>query len=197
MKLAEAGFDIVVLEEGPDIPLKTGHGGPCHKRGLLRERESLMHRLLYQEGAGRTTQDGGILVLQGRCLGGGTAVNWSACLPLPTSLFNGGSKTTACRLRALDFVPTFRKLSITSTFITTFATTPRRAGLSKAATSSDLQYKNLRINTHKCRECGSCGTGCPYDSKAASLNGSPTRPAWDKRSPCSRRRCIPMPTPGT
>ena len=79
MKLAEAGFDIVVLEEGPDIPLKTGHGGHCHKRGLLRERESLMHRLLYQEGAGRTTQDRGILVLQGRCLGGGTAVNWSAC----------------------------------------------------------------------------------------------------------------------
>ena len=48
---------------------------------MLNEREAEMYKLLYQEGATRLTKNGGVKVLQGRCLGGGTAVNWSACLP--------------------------------------------------------------------------------------------------------------------
>ena len=29
----------------------------------------------------------------------------------------------------------------------------------------DLPHENLPNNTDKCRECGSCGVGCPYDRK--------------------------------
>ena len=81
LKLSEAGFDVLVLEEGPNIPKEQGHGGPAHVRKMLNEREGDMYRTLYQEGGSRLTKDGGIKVMQGRCLGGGTTVNWSACLP--------------------------------------------------------------------------------------------------------------------
>lgn len=80
LKLAEAGFDVLVLEEGPNIPKEKGPA-PGQERKMLNEREAEMYKLLYQEGATRLTKNGGIKVLQGRCLGGGTAVNWSACLP--------------------------------------------------------------------------------------------------------------------
>jgi choline dehydrogenase-like flavoprotein len=29
----------------------------------------------------------------------------------------------------------------------------------------DIPHENLPNNTHNCRECGSCGVGCPYDRK--------------------------------
>src|SRR5215207_2155665 len=80
LKLAEAGFDVIVLEEGPNIPKEKGPA-PGQERKLLNERESLMYKLLYQEGGTRMTANGGVKIMQGRCLGGGTAVNWSACLP--------------------------------------------------------------------------------------------------------------------
>ena len=80
LKLAEAGFNVLVLEEGPNIPEVAGPA-PGQKRKMLNEREVDMYKLLYQEGATRLTKNGGVKVLQGRCLGGGTAVNWSACLP--------------------------------------------------------------------------------------------------------------------
>ena len=80
LKLVEAGFDVLVLEEGPNIP-KVDGPAPAQKRKMLNEREVDMYKLLYQEGATRLTKNGGVKVLQGRCLGGGTAVNWSACLP--------------------------------------------------------------------------------------------------------------------
>ena len=80
LKLAEAGFDVLVLEEGPNIPEEEGPA-PGQKRKMLNEREVDMYKLLYQEGATRLTKNGGVKILQGRCLGGGTAVNWSACLP--------------------------------------------------------------------------------------------------------------------
>ncbi len=39
LKLSEAGFDVVVLEEGPNIPKGQGHGGASHVRPTFTERE--------------------------------------------------------------------------------------------------------------------------------------------------------------
>src|SRR4030095_12489751 len=70
LKLSEAGFDVLVLEEGPNIPEDPGPA-QGQKRKMLNERESEMYKLLYQEGATRLTKNRGVKVLQGRCLGGG------------------------------------------------------------------------------------------------------------------------------
>lgn len=187
LKLAEAGFDTVVLEEGPDIPFKQGHGGPCHTRETLKERESLMYRLLYQEGAGRLTSDSSTLILQGRCLGGGTAVNWSACLPPPDWTLDRwrndyGLPFTPGNLRPfIQEVASYLHIHSNTRYNTS------ACRMIQGCKQLGYPYKNLPNNTKDCRECGSCGTGCPYDRKqsgfvkwipdAAGLTATPTQPA--------------------
>src|SRR5215218_1479544 len=57
LKLTEAGFNVLVLEEGPNIPHEPGPA-PGQQRKMLNEREGEMYKLLYQEGAARLTKNG-------------------------------------------------------------------------------------------------------------------------------------------
>src|SRR5690554_7182948 len=43
---------------------------------------------LYQEGMSRTTKDGAIAILQGRCVGGSTTVNWTSSFRTPDATLN-------------------------------------------------------------------------------------------------------------
>ena len=164
LKLAEAGFDVFVLGEGPNIPKGQGHGGPSHVRPTLSEREIEMYKLLYQEGGVRLTKNGGVKIMQGRCLGGGTAVNWSACLPprLETLVEwqERGLPFTRQNLdpylrEVVNYLPIVRNDK--------YNTSARKFIMGCDALG--IPHDNLPNNTHKCRECGSCGVGCPYDRK--------------------------------
>ena len=67
--LSAAGLDVLIVEEGP---LKSSTD--------FRQLESEAYPSLYQESAGRQTADKAITILQGRCVGGSTTVNWTmAC----------------------------------------------------------------------------------------------------------------------
>jgi choline dehydrogenase-like flavoprotein len=164
LKLAEAGFDVIVVEEGPNIPKQQGHGGPSHVRKTLNEREAEMYKLLYQEGATRLTKNGGVKVLQGRCLGGGTAVNWSACLPPRLETLDEWQK------RGLPFTrqnldPYLREVV---NYLPVVRNDKYNTSARKFIEGCDhlgIPHDNLPNNTHNCRECGSCGVGCPYDRK--------------------------------
>ena len=184
--LAQAGFDVLVLEEGPNIPRGRGGGGECHVRPALVERESVMYRRLYQEGAGRLTKDGGILVLQGRCLGGGTAVNWSACLPPPERTLEVWESDY--KLDDLTWENLQPLLLEVAGYLNVHSDTRYNSSarvLMDGCQGADCSYQNLPNNTSCCRECGSCGTGCPYDRKlsgfvkwlhdAANVSGTPAR----------------------
>jgi len=164
LKLAEAGFDVLVLEEGPNIPKEQGHGGASHVRKMLNEREGDMYKLLYQEGATRLTKNGGIKVLQGRCLGGGTAVNWSACLPPRKETLQEWQK------RGLPFTrenldPYLREVVNYLPIVRNDRYNTSARMFIKGCGHLGIPHDNLPNNTHKCRECGSCGVGCPYDRK--------------------------------
>ena len=76
--LTQAGLDVVIVEEGP---LKTSSD--------FRQLESEAYPSLYQESLGRKTADKAITILQGRCVGGSTTVNWTSSFrtPLATNLF--------------------------------------------------------------------------------------------------------------
>src|SRR4030095_16411034 len=69
---ARAGLNVVLIEEGP---LRTSSD--------FRMRESEAYPELYQESAARKTKDKAINILQGRCVGGGTTVNWTSCFRTP------------------------------------------------------------------------------------------------------------------
>lgn len=165
LKLAEAGFDVLVLEEGPNIPPGRGHGGESHVRPTLIEHESEMYKTLYQEGGGRTTSDGNIKVLQGRCLGGGTAVNWAACLPPPSFTLDHWRQRFGLPFTRENLHPylveVVNYLNIHQYDRYNVSAQALREGCKKLGYS----WKNVPNNTRECRECGSCGVGCPYDRK--------------------------------
>jgi choline dehydrogenase-like flavoprotein len=68
--LAQAGLAVIMVEEGP---LATAAD--------FRMRESEAYPTLYQESAARKTRDKAIGILQGRCVGGSTTVNWTSSFP--------------------------------------------------------------------------------------------------------------------
>ena len=71
-ELAEAGFDVLILEKGPYF-----HGSD------FTQREVDMLGSLYDARGALSTQDGGIGILAGSCLGGGTTVNWAGAFRTP------------------------------------------------------------------------------------------------------------------
>ena len=79
--LAAAGLDVVLIEEGPLRSSSDFH--------ML---EAEAYPQLYQESAARKTLDKAITVLQGRCVGGSTTVNWTSSFRTPqaTSLESWG-----------------------------------------------------------------------------------------------------------
>jgi len=73
--LAEAGHEVLVLEEGAHIP-----------RSGMTQREEQMYPLLYRDGGNQMTDDSSISVLQGRVLGGSTVVNMADVVPVPDAV---------------------------------------------------------------------------------------------------------------
>ena len=71
-ELAQAGYDVLVLEKGPYF-----HGSD------FTQREVDMLSKLYDAKGTLSTQDGGIDILAGSCLGGGTTVNWAGAFRTP------------------------------------------------------------------------------------------------------------------
>jgi choline dehydrogenase-like flavoprotein len=71
-ELAQAGLDVLVLEKGPYFD------GPD-----FTQREADMLGQLYEARGALSTQDGGLNLLAGACLGGGTTVNWAGAFRTP------------------------------------------------------------------------------------------------------------------
>ena len=70
--LAEAGKKVIVLEEG----------GYFTSSGFDMTEETA-YQNLYRQRAGQATDDLAVTVLQGRCVGGSSAVNWTTSLRTP------------------------------------------------------------------------------------------------------------------
>lgn len=70
--LAEAGHEVLLLEEGAQV-----------KGAQMTQREEQMLPLLYRDGGNQFSADGGVAVLQGRVLGGSTVVNMADVVPIP------------------------------------------------------------------------------------------------------------------
>lgn len=169
LKLAEAGFDVLVLEEGPNIPKGQGHGGPSHVRPTFTEREFDMYKMLYQEGGGRLSSNGAIKIMQGRCLGGGTTVNWSACLPPPVFTLNHWRNNSGTHFTRENLLPYMTEVVNFLGINNNDRYNTSAQALIRGCTALGYRWSNLPNNTRKCRECGDCGVGCPYDRKQSGI----------------------------
>src|SRR6187549_3841009 len=70
--LSKAGLKVIIVEEGP---LRSSTD--------FNQQEAVAYPSLYQESAARKTADKAINILQGRCVGGSTTVNWTSSFRTP------------------------------------------------------------------------------------------------------------------
>jgi choline dehydrogenase-like flavoprotein len=158
--LALAGLKVVVLEEGP---LKTS--------GDFQMRESEAYPDLYQDSAARKTRDKAINILQGRCVGGGTTVNWTSSFrtPPPTLAFwrrEYGLEGFGVDDLAPWFAQMEARLSIGPWEV---APNANNEALARGAKRIGISASSIRRNVVGCWNLGYCGMGCPINAKQSML----------------------------
>ncbi len=158
--LARAGLKVVVVEEGP---LKTSTD--------FRMRESDAYPQLYQESAARKTKDKAINILQGRCVGGSTTVNWTSSFRTPATTLAHWQRAFGLKeLSAGAMAPWFdavdRRLNIRYWDV---SPNENNALLRQAGWSLGVPIAPMRRNVKGCWNLGYCGVGCPTNAKQSML----------------------------
>jgi choline dehydrogenase-like flavoprotein len=158
--LAQAGLKLVIVEEGP---LKSSRD--------FRQLESDAYSTLYQDAAARKTADKAINILQGRCVGGSTTVNWTSSFRTPSATLAywrehfGLTELTDDALSPW-FHAAERRLSIGP-----WLAPPNENNelLRRGALKLGIPAAAILRNVKGCWNLGSCGLGCPTNAKQSML----------------------------
>jgi len=159
--LVRAGLRVVIVEEGPLLTSTD-----------FKQQESQAYPSLYQESAARKTADKAINILQGRCVGGSTTVNWTSSFRTPAATLGYWQKHFALdedfgvQALAPYFEQAERRLSITP-----WLTPPNENNdlLRRGADKLGIRAQAISRNVKGCWNLGSCGLGCPTNAKQSML----------------------------
>ena len=158
--LVDAGLRVLLVEEGP-----------LRSSADFRMREADAYRDLYQESAARKTADKAINILQGRCVGGGTTVNWTSSFRTPADTLahwtsaHGWPTDLAAELDPW-FARIEQRLSMAPWPV---APNANNAALARGAHALGLHHDVIRRNVKGCWNLGYCGMGCPTNAKQSML----------------------------
>ncbi len=158
--LVKAGLDVVLIEEGP---LRTSSD--------FNQRESEAYAALYQDGAGRRTADGAMTILQGRCVGGTTVINWTSSFRTPAQTLSywqsefGLNDFTEAAM-APWFAQAETRLNMARWEV---PANPNNEVLRTGARKLGIQVDVIPRNVKGCWNLGSCGMGCPTNAKQSML----------------------------
>jgi choline dehydrogenase-like flavoprotein len=158
--LAEAGLAVILVEEGP---LATSRE--------FRMRESEAFPTLYQESAARKTKDKAIGILQGRCVGGGTTVNWTSSFRTPESTLAYWHRTYGLEgFAPADLASWFARME-SRLGIALWDAPPNanNEALARGAAKLGIRSETIRRNVRGCWNLGYCGMGCPVNAKLSML----------------------------
>jgi len=160
-ELAEAGRDVVLLEQG-------GH----YTKEDFTQREDEMMPLLYEDMGQRATTDQSILILQGRNIGGSTVHNLCYCFRTPAPILEKWRREDGLRAMSFeDMRPSFERVErmlkvkpIQPSQVNTLNDKIRQ-GCEK------LGYHGFVTNHNRenCTLSGFCLLGCPFDAKQSML----------------------------
>ena len=158
--LAKAGLKVVVLEEGP-----------LKRSADFRMREAEAYPQLYQDSAARKTRDKAINILQGRCVGGGTTVNWTSSFRTPPATLDWWHREFGLTGFAVDdlapwFAQMEERLSIGPWQV---APNANNEALARGARRIGITASAIRRNVIGCWNLGYCGMGCPTNAKQSML----------------------------
>jgi choline dehydrogenase-like flavoprotein len=158
--LSAAGLAVIVVEEGP---LRT--------RRDFRMIEAEAYPDLYQESAARKTADKAINILQGRCVGGGTTVNWTSSFRTPPATLGEWASTFGIEGFGVEaLAPWFARMEA-RVAVSPWLVEPNanNATLVRGAAALSISTGTIRRNVRGCADLGYCGMGCPLDAKQSML----------------------------
>ena len=158
--LTQAGLRVVLVEEGP---LRTSTD--------FHQRESEAYPTLYQESAARKTADKAINILQGRCVGGSTTVNWTSSFRTPEATLAHWQREFGLDGYGADalapwFAQAEKRLNVGPWLM---APNENNDLLRKGAASLGIAAAMIQRNVKGCWNLGSCGMGCPTNAKQSML----------------------------
>ena len=155
--LAESGKKVILVEEG---------GYYTSKQFDATEQTAYTH--LYQQRAGQATDDLSVTVLQGRCVGGSSTVNWTTSLRTPDFVLKAWKRDHAVQgLSSKELEPYFerveRYLNIHQEPFENH--NPNNRIILDGAKQLGYRAQVVGRNTENCQKAGACGLGCPFDAK--------------------------------
>ncbi|AWI54338.1 GMC family oxidoreductase [Aquabacterium olei] len=158
--LVKAGLDVVLVEEGP---LRTSSD--------FRQKESEAYATLYQDSAGRRTADGAITILQGRCVGGTTVINWTSSFRTPAQTLAYWQSEFGLQDFTEEALAPWFKQAETRLNMTPWEVpaNPNNELLRTGARKLGIQADVIPRNVKGCWNLGSCGMGCPTNAKQSML----------------------------
>lgn len=158
--LARAGLDVLMVEEGP---LKSSTD--------FNQRESEAYPSLYQESAGRKTADKAINILQGRCVGGSTTVNWTSSFRTPPATLEHWHRQYGLADMTAEAMQPWFEQAEKRLHIEPWAVPPNENNelLRRGGQKLGIPIHSIRRNVNGCWNLGSCGMGCPTNAKQSML----------------------------
>ena len=158
--LTKAGLQVVMIEEGP---LKSSSD--------FNQKESEAYPQLYQESAARKTEDKAINILQGRCVGGSTTVNWTSSFRTPAPTLAFWQDRFDLKNYTVDALSPFFEQAERRLNIGPWLTPPNENNdlLRRGAAKLGIAAQAIARNVKGCWNLGSCGMGCPTNAKQSML----------------------------
>ena len=158
--LSEAGFRVILVEEGrlyhdPDFTMN----------------EQKSYSRLYQEGMTRATTDGAIAILQGRCVGGSTTVNWTSSFRTPEATLGHWKNQHGIRDCEPETLSPWFGNRENELNIKPWTAEPNRNNdvLRDGCQALGWDWKTIPRNVKGCWDLGYCGMGCPTNAKQSTL----------------------------
>lgn len=158
--LTLAGLKVVMIEEGP---LKTSN--------QFDMKEATAFTDLYQDGMGRATADGAITIMQGRCVGGSTTVNWTSSFRTPPETLAHWTDAHGLKGFSVDEMAPWFKLMEERLGIAPWALPPNNNNhvIAQGCEALGYNWHVIPRNVRGCWNLGYCGLGCPTNAKQSML----------------------------
>lgn len=159
--LTNAGLKVIMIEEGA-----------YHTAATFSQNEAVATAMLYQQGGAQRTKDKGILVLQGRSVGGGTTVNWTTSIRTPSeTLARWRDRYELEMFTDEELAPYFEEVEerLSMHRWEEFEPNENNSILSRACEAKGYEWHVIRRNVNGCANSGLCGLGCPINAKQSQM----------------------------